>query len=82
MTDKVVRFPMNSSERVANRRGKRTVSCIVSSRWLRFDEHAQKMQSGTAILVDVLTDISGEERKLCQLCVTLEDLRRLLKLYE
>jgi hypothetical protein len=80
--DTIVRFPTKTWQRILNRRGKRSVSCIVSDRWLRFHDDTHKMEEGTAILVDVMTDTSGEPRKLAQLCLTLEDLRKVLKNYD
>ena len=37
MTDEVTRFPVMSWKRTKNKRGKLSVSCIVTDRWLRFD---------------------------------------------
>jgi hypothetical protein len=75
-----IRFPVSALQRVKNRRGKHGVSCMVSGRWLRFREEAERVDFGdgqrsTAIFVDVMTDGSGDEpRKICDLCITLEDL--------
>jgi hypothetical protein len=79
-----VRFPMNSTQRIKNRRGKRGVSCMTTDRWLRFPEKAARGNFGdgklsTAIVVDVMTDASGTPRKLCELCITLEDLKAVLR---
>jgi hypothetical protein len=87
MTDEtIVRFPVKTWQRIKNRRGKHSVSCMVTDRWLRFDKKATKVdfgiQTGTAVFVDVMTDTSGEPRKVCQVCITLEDLREVLKRYE
>ena len=76
MSDDVVRFPVKSWQRVANRRGRLSASCIITDRWLRFEEGATKREHGTAVFVDVLTDTSGESRKIARLCITLEELRR------
>jgi hypothetical protein len=82
MTDNIYRFPVNGWRRVANRRGKHSVSCIVSDRWLQFETKAHKTEYGSAVFVDVMTDISGETRKTSRLCITLEELHKALKNYE
>jgi len=81
MTKDVTRFPISGWQRQANRRGRRSVSCIVSDRWLRFSPKAQPVGEGTAVIVDVMTDASGTERKLCELILTLEQLRRVVDGY-
>jgi hypothetical protein len=78
----VTRFPTKGWQRASNRRGKRSVSCIVTDRFLRFEEKTQPMEEGTAVVVHVMTDGSGEERKLTTLIITLEQLHRVLKQYE
>jgi hypothetical protein len=78
----VTRFPTKGWQRAANRRGKRSVSCIVTDRFLRFEEKLQPAEEGTAVVVHVMTDGGGEERKLTTLILTLEQLHRVLKQYE
>lgn len=75
-----MRFPVKSIQRIQNRRGKRSVSCMVSDRWLRFPETATTVSFGdgkpsSTVIVDVMTDVSGEPKKLCELCIRLEDLQ-------
>jgi hypothetical protein len=77
----VTRFPSNGWRRASNRRGKRSVSCIVSDRFLRFEEKMQMTEEGTAVIMHVMTDGSGEERKLTTLIITLEQLRGVLRHY-
>lgn len=79
MDEKITKFPVKAWERVQNRRGKRSVSCAVSDRWLRFSEKGDPMDWGTPVWLDVMSDVSGDERKLCTLCVTVEELERALK---
>jgi hypothetical protein len=50
----------------------------VSDRFLRFEETAQPTKEGIAALVRVMTDGSGEDRKLTALIITLEQLHRVL----
>jgi hypothetical protein len=53
-------------------------------RWLRFSAEADRVDFGdgklsTAIFVDVMTDGTADEpRKICDLCITLEDLQAAL----
>lgn len=81
MVKDVTRFPVTGWQRAANRRGRRSASRIVSGRWLRFAPKAEPVGEGTAIIVDVMTSTSGEDRKLCTLILTLEELQRAIKTY-
>jgi hypothetical protein len=82
MDNSIVRFPIKTWRRIRNRRGKRSVSCHVTDRWLTFDETAKKNdlgngEVGTVFFVHVMTDASGDSsRKICELCITLEDLQK------
>jgi hypothetical protein len=69
---------MTGWRRTANRRGRHSVSCIVSDRWLRFAPKAKAVGEGAAVIVEVLTDASDKERKLCELILTLDQLRRVM----
>lgn len=67
------------------RRGPRTVHCVVSGRYLRFGALGQpspgyfpdQAKIGTPVVLDVMTsaDIDTPDRKICELLVTLEELR-------
>ncbi len=79
------KFPITSWDRIQNSRGKRSVSCIISNRWLRFGEPEQQpINIGTPIWLDVMTETEEENgntlepKKLCTLCVTVEQLQKLL----
>ncbi len=78
------KFPITSWTRVQNRHGKRSVSCAISNRWLRFGEPSQQSHYfGTPIWLDVMTDTEDENgklksKKLCTLCVTVEQLQKLM----
>lgn len=74
MARDVTRFPVKAWERIKNRRGKRSVSCITSGRWLRFAEQANPTAAGTLVFVDVMTAGENGDRKLCELCIPLEEL--------
>ena len=76
MIKDVVLFPIKGWARAKNRRGKRSVSCIVTDRWLRFREEATTLAEGPVVFMDVMTDVSGDERKLCELCIPLDDLAK------
>jgi hypothetical protein len=78
----VVRFPTNGWQRAANRRGKQSVSCIVSDRFLRFEDKKHSGPEGTSVIMHVMTDGNGPERKLTTLVITLEQLHGVLKQYE
>ncbi len=80
----IKRFPIDSWVREKNRRGKRSVLCIHSNRWLRFGKPSQQpLKHGTPIWLDVMTQTEDENgdvksKKLCSLCVTVEQLQKLL----
>lgn len=80
----IKKFPIDSWTREQNRRGKRSVLCINSNRWLRFGKPSRRpLKLGRPIWLDVMTDTDDENgdvksRKLCSLCVTVEQLQKLL----
>lgn len=80
MTDeKIKRFPVKHWERERNRRGRRAASCEVTERWLRFSVQEEKQPFGTPVWVDVMTGSGEDERKICRLCLTVEELEGVLK---
>jgi len=83
-TGTVHRFPTSGWLRTKNRRGKRSVSCIVSGRYFVFGKVDRPMMEGSPIFVDVMTeaDPDTKPRKLCSLCVTLEDLKAMVEMLE
>jgi hypothetical protein len=87
MSKGVIRFPMNGSQRAKNRRGKHSVSCYTSGRWLRFYEDTGIVENDSrAVIVDVMTDGDYEDsepsKKICELCLELDDLRAILQFYD
>ena len=80
----IKKFPIDYWTRQQNRRGKRSVLCIISNRWLRFGKPSQQpIKLGTPIWLDVMTENEDENggvksKKLCSLCVTVEQLQKLL----
>ncbi|WP_395448706.1 hypothetical protein ACHMW7_28530 [Aminobacter sp. UC22_36] len=86
---KVEKFPVNHAQRELNRRGKMSLNCIVSDRWLRVgDPHhlaidlgTSTIEIGTPIEIDVMraySNSTGGDRKICNLIITVEQLRALL----
>jgi hypothetical protein len=78
----VTRFPTKGWQRAANRRGKQSVSCVVTDRFLRFEERVHPSDEGSAITVHVRTDIHDKEHKITTLIIPLEQLHKVLKQYE
>src|SRR5262249_5170658 len=77
---KVVRFPIKSSERWKNRLGKRAAACLVTDRWLQFPENSEPLPDGDYMFINVMTRPDGENvRRICQLCVSKQDLIRAIK---
>lgn len=86
MVEKVTRFPISGWERIKNRRGKRTVNCEISSRYLKYGQaHDSGTVSGVLVAVDVMTDNGEEEkpdRKICELVLSLGELKELVNKVE
>jgi hypothetical protein len=78
----ITKFPASGWLRAANRRGKWSASCVTTDRFLLFDKKVHKISEGHVVQVDVLTDGSGDERKLCTLMLTLEQLVKVIEQYE
>jgi hypothetical protein len=75
LTDKISRFPVTTWQRIKNRRGKRSVSCEVSGRWLSFSEKADDVRGEPWVFVDVMTEKEdGSAHKICELCIPLNQL--------
>ena len=61
--------------------GPRLVSCYVSGRWLEFPKEARFYdRMGHMMMIDVMTTTHADEKryKLCELAVSVEDLRAAL----
>jgi hypothetical protein len=86
MSKDIIRFPVKTTQRIKNGRGKFSVSCAVSMRWLRFQESTGYVENNSeAVVVDVMTDSDFDgspSKKLCELVLELDDLRAILKQYE
>jgi hypothetical protein len=77
---KVTQFPIKADQRWRNRLGKRAVPCVVSDRWLQFPEKSDRLKGDHVMFVDVMTRADGGNvRKICQICITKEDLLAALK---
>ena len=73
-------IPIKEWERSCNRRGRYSVSCVLSDRWLRFAARSDRLEFGPVVRVDVLTDAGDgrRTRRLCSLTITKEGLRQVL----
>ncbi|RWQ66673.1 hypothetical protein [Mesorhizobium sp.] len=78
----IKKFPVTHARRELNRRGKMSLNCIVSDRWIRVgDPHWTSPELGAPIEIDVMraySNATGGDRKLCSLVVTVDQLRALL----
>lgn len=72
---------------VLKRRGPLSISCIVSTRYIKFIEvnNPPKLQEGTPVCLDIMTDTrddyedeSANDRKICEMIVPLEELERIV----
>ncbi|MES5481531.1 hypothetical protein QMZ05_02160 [Bradyrhizobium sp. INPA03-11B] len=85
MSTDVIRFPVNGGQRIKNRRGKNSVSCYVSGRWLRFHEEVGTVEKASRVVaVDVMAADFDETpaKKICELVLELDDLRAILDRYD
>jgi hypothetical protein len=86
MADEVTRFPVSTWNRIKNKRGKRTVNCEISGRYLTYGEgHDTGTNMGVLISVDVMTDGNDSDtpdRKICELVLPLNELKELVRLAE
>ena len=67
------------STRIKNKRGKNSVSCVLTDRWLAFDKESISIQEGETFFISVMTDVSGKPKKICDLAITKEDILRALE---
>ncbi len=71
----IKKFPITFTQILKNERGKTSVSCQISDRWIRFSEESTKLEGGEFISLDVMTLGSDEkEKKICELVVTREEI--------
>jgi hypothetical protein len=81
VSEKITRFPSSGWSRAANRRGKWSVSCTTTDRFLVFGKEVGPAPEGHVVKVDVMTDGNGEARRLCTLTLTLEQLAKVIGQY-
>lgn len=51
----ITKFPITPTQRSKNKRGKRSVSCIISERCLRLPKTSDQLQDGHYMFVNVMT---------------------------
>ncbi len=66
---------VDSWKRRKNKLGKFSVPCVITDRWLRFSKKSDSTNAGQVFWVDVMTDVSGSEKKICTLAITKEDIK-------
>jgi hypothetical protein len=75
----VIKLPITKSQRYRNKLGKLAAQCIVSERWLKFEQEYTSYGGNDLITLDVMTlDITESPRKLCQLILNRQDLEQAL----
>jgi hypothetical protein len=81
--DNVIRLPIKYTQILKNKRGKYSVNCLITDRWLKFEDTSVRMDVGEAVILDVMeTDTDGNDKKVCQLVVTKEELLEVIKQIE
>ncbi len=73
-------IPIEEWRQTCSTRGRYSVSCVLSDRWLRFAARSDQFEMGSVVWVDVLTDTGARKhtRRLCSLAITKEGLRQVL----
>lgn len=73
-------IPIEEWRQTCSTRGRYSVSCVLSDRWLRFAARSDQLEFGSVVWVDVLTDagMGKHTRRLCSLAITKEGLRQVL----
>ena len=69
-------------EEIRQRRGARTVHCLVSERYLRFAVASPRaIREGRPLSIDVMVDRHGEgkDRKLCELILPIEEIEAMVR---
>jgi hypothetical protein len=92
MSDNISRFPVSTWKRTLNRRGKRSVNCVVSGRYWRYGKPAHAstgyfpdpQKLGTPVILEIMSGNGPDEkdRKICEMIVTLEELKRMVAILE
>lgn len=76
--EKFSQFPISFKEHTCNLHGTGYVPCTISERWLQFDDTYDRKLN--LVFVDVMTtDSKDNPKKLCSLCLNLDDLKRELE---
>jgi hypothetical protein len=88
MSKNVAKFPISQWQRILNRRGNRSVHCVVSNRYWRYDHPGpiatgyfpDGKRLGTPVVLEIMSsnDPDLKDRKICDLVVTLEELREMI----
>lgn len=77
--DNVIRLPIKYTQILKNKRGKNSVNCLLTDRWLKLTDTSVRMDVGEAIILDVMeAGPDGSDRKICQLVVTKEELMEVI----
>lgn len=86
MADEVTRFPVSTWTRIKNQRGKRTVNCEISGRYLKYGTgYDTGTAQGVWLHMDVMTDGNDSDtpdRKICELVLPLNELKEMIRLAE
>lgn len=70
----IIKFPVSYFERIKNSRGKLSASCIITDRWIIFHPNSTELKIGDVVWLDVMTSVSGKDKKICELAVCKEDI--------
>jgi hypothetical protein len=92
MSDNISKFPMSHWQWIWNKRGKRSVNCVVSGRYLRYGHPAStstgyfpdQHKLGTPVTIEIMSsnDPDSKDRKICELILTLEELKQMVEILE
>ncbi|MGC6173229.1 hypothetical protein [Lacrimispora sp. 38-1] len=74
MENKITKFPISFKQKQYNKYGTGYIPCEISDRWLQFSDTFDENLG--LVFVDVMTNTeNGSPRKLCSLCLNINDLK-------
>lgn len=90
MNNGPIRFPVTTWRRIWNRRGPRAVNCVLSDRYLLFGAvgqtstgyYPENEKLGTPVSINVMTGAGDNDRKLCEIVLTIEALKEMVSILE
>ena len=79
MSDKIIKFPRRSHDRIRRDQSQGVLRCVISERWLQFPKASYRHPDMEYLELDVMTLGADEKpRKICSITVDKERLLEML----